>query len=497
MNTPGEEVPATAPSIGRTVALDVLDSPKKRAPMMGRTRTARWRTAVLVLVHVLMVAHLIQWIIVGSTISPVEPSESMETIEVGVVNAGAIMFAIAILTTALFGRFFCGWLCHMVALQDLCAYWMTSLGIRPKPFRSRLLVFVPLAMGFYMFLWPTTKKFIIGPALDAAGMDWPAWLKPVNPIQRWENGLVVDDFWATFPDWYIAVPFLLICGFATVYFLGAKGLCTYACPYGGFFAPIEKVSPLRIRVNDDCHQCGHCTSVCTSNVRVNEEVRDFGMVIDQGCMKTLDCVSACPNDALSLGFGKPAVGAKPRAGARADAAARKRNRRYDLTMMEEISAAIIFLYLFLATRGMLDQVPMLLAGGLAVCGTMMAMTTWWIFSRPHARLYGIHLKMKGRIKPAGVLVLVLMMVFALTSVWAAHARFARWRGDVLFAGSELPAGLLLRPEFNASEAQLREAAAAEMWLKRGDSFASGGYGWQLNAQHRLRRSYFLLMLGRE
>lgn len=497
MNTNGEEVHGIEPTIGRTVALDVLDSPKNRAPMMGRTRTARWRTAVLVFVHVLMIAHVIQWIIVGSTVSPVEPSESMETIEVGVINAGAIMFAVALLATALFGRFFCGWICHMVALQDLCAYWMTSLGIRPKPFRSRLLIFVPLAMGFYMFLWPTTKKFIIGPAIDAVGMDWPAWLKPVHPIQRWENGLVVEDFWATFPDWYIAVPFLLICGFATVYFLGAKGLCTYACPYGGFFAPIDKVSPLRIRVNDDCHQCGYCTSVCTSNVRVNEEVRDYGMVIDQGCMKTLDCVSACPNDALSLGFGKTAIGAKTRNEEGSKAAKGKRNRRYDLTMMEEISAAIIFVYLFLATRGMLDQVPMLLAGGLAICGTMMAMTTWWILTRQHARLYGIHLKMKGKIKPAGFIVLVLMAAFALTSVWAAHARFARWRGDVLFAGSELPAGLLLRPEFNPSDEQRERAQAAEQWLQRGDSFANGGYGWSLNAKYRLRRSYFLLMLKRE
>ena len=29
-------------------------------------------------------------------------------------------------------------------------------------------------------------------------------------------------------------------------------------------------------MTDACEHCGHCTVVCTSNVRVHEEVRDFG-----------------------------------------------------------------------------------------------------------------------------------------------------------------------------------------------------------------------------
>jgi hypothetical protein len=37
------------------------------------------------------------------------------------------------------------------------------------------------------------------------------------------NSLIVEDFWATFPPWYVAIPFLIVCGFVTVYFLGNKG----------------------------------------------------------------------------------------------------------------------------------------------------------------------------------------------------------------------------------------------------------------------------------
>ena len=107
MSKPHDEPQTNSEGIGRSVALPVLECGDSRAPMMGRTKRARWRAGVLILINVLMIIHLIQWAIMGMTVSPVEPSETMETLEVGVVNAGAIFFLVAILSTLLFGRFFC------------------------------------------------------------------------------------------------------------------------------------------------------------------------------------------------------------------------------------------------------------------------------------------------------------------------------------------------------------------------------------------------------
>ncbi|MBL4698798.1 MAG: 4Fe-4S binding protein, partial [Phycisphaerales bacterium] len=462
---------------------------------MGRTKTGRWRAIVLIMVNVLMVAHLIQWLIAGTTIAPIEPSEAMETLEVGMINAGAILFALTFLSTLILGRFFCGWLCHMVALQDLCAYMMNRIGIRPKPFRSRLLILFPFALGMYMFVWPTFKRLALAPILKSASIDWPAWLRPVEPISKYSTELIVDDFWATMPPWFIAVPFLFICGFAAVYFLGAKGFCTYGCPYAAFFKPMDKVAPLRVRVDDSCEQCGYCTSVCTSNVRVSEEVRDFGMVVDAGCMKTLDCISACPNDALSLGFGKPALGAKPRSPETYIEAKAKRARRYDLSIGQEVFASVLFLWFFFATRGLLDAVPMLLAGGLAAIGVMIVMTTIKLFGEQNARLYSRQLKLQGKLKPAGFVMILVAIVFVFASVWSGHAKAMRWRGDVHYAGSSLPTSVLMRTEFEPSPAQRKQAESAVWAYQRGDSFNNGGYGWKLSAEHRLRLSYFLGVLG--
>ena len=148
----------------------------------------------------------------------------------GAVNAGFIFFTLAIAATLIFGRFVCGWGCHILALQDLCAWLLKKMGLKPRPFRSRLLVFVPLIGALYMFVWPTAARLIAAPK-DA----------PLFP--QFTNHLVTTEFWATFPPFAVAVPFLFICGFLTVYFLGSKGFCTYACPYGGFFSLADKVSP--------------------------------------------------------------------------------------------------------------------------------------------------------------------------------------------------------------------------------------------------------------
>ena len=235
----------------------------------------RWRTLVLVGVHVVILLHVLHWLWAGSTLSPVEPSEAMHTLSDGDLNAGFVFFALALLSTVVFGRIFCGWGCHVVALQDGSSWILRKIGLRPSPFRSRLLLWFPLILAFYMFLWPKTKRYVAAPLLEKV---WPEGLAYIGATPTWtqlSNAFIVEDFWSTFPPWYIAIPFLFIIGFGIVYFLGAKGFCTYACPYGGFFAPLDRVSPMRIVVDHDkCAECGVCTAVCTSNVRVSERGRE-------------------------------------------------------------------------------------------------------------------------------------------------------------------------------------------------------------------------------
>lgn len=344
-------------------------------PKIRRSRSARWRLAVLLLVHALIAAHITHWLVTGHTATPVEPSEATALARSGVINAGLIFFASMILLTAIFGRFFCGWACHVVALQDASAWLLGKLGRRPKPLKSRLLRYVPLIVALYVFVWPLAYRVWIERGLPRLGIE-----------------LTTSEFWATFPGWLIGGLTFLICGFGVVYFLGAKGFCTYACPYGAFFAAADRLSPMRIRVTDACAGCGHCTATCTSNVRVHEEVRDFGMVVDDGCMKCLDCVSVCPNDALYYGGG-PLPGKEARKAARW--------RRPDLSWTEEIVLAAAFVLGFLTVRGLYGAVPLLMALGLAGILAFLGLLGFRLVTRPHLKLKGLRLKRQGELLPAG------------------------------------------------------------------------------------------------
>lgn len=368
-------------------------------PRVRKSKASRWRAAVLVGVHLLIAAHVAHWLVAGKTLTPVEPSEAMELGRNGIVNAGALFFLAAIAATALFGRFFCGWGCHLVALQDLCRWLLEKVGIRPKPLRSRLLLWVPLIAFGYMFLWPFAYRLAVGLGPPELTRDF-----------------FTADFYATFPGPGVAVATFVVCGFVCVYLLGAKGFCTYACPYGAIFGLADRVAPMRIRVTDDCSHCGHCTSVCTSNVRVHEEVRDYGAVVDPGCMKCLDCVSVCPNDALYVGWGRPSV-AIP---ARAEPPEHRR-----LPWRDEAVLAVAFALAFFAFRGLYGLFPFLFSLGLAACLAFAALVGYRLATQENVAVRRHALKRGGRITGAGWAAVVLLALAGLGSAHSAVVQVER------------------------------------------------------------------------
>jgi len=403
----------------RPIPLPVVAAPPVPQGAVRPSKTSRWRAGALIALNLLMVAHIVQWRVMGTTISPIEPSETMFTLRNGFINAGFIFFAVAILATLVFGRFVCGWGCHVLALQDFCAWLMKKMGVTPRPFRSRLLVYVPLLAALYMFVWPVAARFFTKP-------------KDAPLLPPFTNHIMTSDFWATFPPLAVAIPFLFICGFMTVYFLGSKGFCTYACPYGGFFALADKVAPGKIRVTDACNQCGHCTAVCTSNVLVHAEVKTFGMVVDPGCMKCMDCVSVCPNDALYFGFGRPSILASGSA-----------TRHYSLTWPEEVLASAVFVASFLAVWDVYQLVPMLMALGCATVTTFLALRLVRLLRARDLSFHRYELKGAGRMRPAGWAFAAFALVWIGLNAHSGWVRHHETAGTRAFQGIRIPDELAL------------------------------------------------------
>lgn len=331
--------------------------------------------------------------------TPLEPSEAIYFSRNGIINAGLIFFALMIISTAIFGRFFCGWACHLVALQDLSRWLLGKVGIRPKPLRSRLLAWVPTLAFLYMFIWPAAHRLWVGGPLETT------------------TELTTSAFWATFPGWIVGITTLVVTGFLSVYFLGAKGFCFYACPYGAILAGVDRLSPMRIRVNDNCEGCGHCTAVCSANVRVHQEVEAYGMVASNDCMKCLDCVSVCPNQALSYGFGRPSLGMRRKQG-------EVNPKSLSPKFSEEILLGFTFLAGFLAVRGLYGWIPFLLSLGIAGVFSYLSLTLMRIFTRDNLSFRSLRLKHRGEVEGKGWIFLFGMGVLFL--LWA-HASMIRYR----------------------------------------------------------------------
>jgi tetratricopeptide (TPR) repeat protein/NAD-dependent dihydropyrimidine dehydrogenase PreA subunit len=486
---------ATRQALPRTIALDVLAKPRSS---MGRRRAL-----VLIAVHLVVAAHIIQWLVVGLTISPVEPSESMYTLERGWMNAGFILFAGAIAATLVLGRWFCGWACHVVALQDACSWLMKRMGVRPRPLRAPMLRWAPMVLAIYMFAWPTLRREAIRPIAMWLGV-WDAlrpWIgdAPARVFGDWSttsaffrSHIIVRDFWATFPAWYVAIPFLLVCGFACVYLLGSKGFCTYGCPYGALFGAADRLAPGRIRVTDACKHCGHCTSVCTSNVRVHEEVRDFGMVVDPGCMKCLDCVSACPSDALYFGFGTPSAIAKPRVD---DAPPRFLSRARDWTRRSEVAYGVLFLVLFTGFRGLLGQVPILMAMGLAACATLLCWKCVGIVQSENVRLQNLQLRLKGRVKPLGIVTISASVLLIGVGTWGAASHAMVLAGSAFAARIDATPDRVFAPGYAPDPRDQKQATRALRMLTLSSVPKYGGSGDRFGEEHLATLAWLAAVAG--
>ena len=111
-------------------------------------------------------------------------------------------------------------------------------------------------------------------------------------------------------------------------------------------------------------------------------------------MKCMDCVSVCPNDALSFGFARPSVlkGA-PRTA--------RPKRVWDTSWSEDFALALVFLAIFFGTRSAYGVIPMLMAVGIAGCGTFLAWKCWRMARVANVRMGVFQLKRAGRLTRSG------------------------------------------------------------------------------------------------
>ena len=390
------------------------------APTARPRDYSRRRALLLGSVYLLFGLHIAHWKLAGRTLAPLELNEVLYTVELGLVTAGFLFMVLAFVGTLVFGRFFCSWGCHILALEDLCNWILRKLSIRPRPVRSRVLRLVPFVALFEMFVVPQIVRI-------AEGRPFPR-LHVADEGQGWASFLT-NDFWRNLPSPGVALATFAVCGFAIVYVLGSRAFCTYGCPYGALFNLLDRFAPGRLALVRDCKDCGRCTAACTSHVRVHEEVQKHGQVVNAECLKDLDCVAACPENALAFAFRKP-PGLASFGSKRAARIAWDYGWAEDLTMLVVAAATLVVL------RGLYETLPFLMSLALSGMAAFAFVHALRLFSRADLRFAPFQLRRAGHMLFAGWIFLAFVgagLLFGLHSAWI---RWEESRGRAALEAAE-------------------------------------------------------------
>ncbi len=180
--------------------------------------------------------------------------------------------------TAVFGRFFCGWICPATFLYELntnFAAWLRWAGLKPGNRRfDKRIKYAVLALGLVL-------SAISGSVLVAA--VYP----PAIIGREIYYGVALGGF-----------------GAGTVFFLGTllfdllvarRGFCRYLCPGGALYSLLGRYRLVRIRrIVETCNDCAKCNAVCEFDL---DPLRDgFG----QECNNCTACIAICPTNAMTF-----------------------------------------------------------------------------------------------------------------------------------------------------------------------------------------------------
>ena len=193
----------------------------------------------------------------------------------------------------LVGRFICGWLCPFGLIQELLhKIPAPKIKVPEKPDRMlRYLKYVILLV--MVFALPFFYR-------NELGMGEPFFCKYICPVGTLEGGIplvLLNKAMRRTLGWLFRWKMLLLilCVLASVFIY--RPFCKYICPLGAFYGLFQKLSLIRMRVDEDkCVDCGLCARTCKMDVDPHKTPNS------SECIRCRACIDACPSQALSMGI---------------------------------------------------------------------------------------------------------------------------------------------------------------------------------------------------
>jgi len=212
---------------------------------------------------------------------------------------------VVIVTYAVLGRFFCGWVCPMDLLFSIFERKL-NLPNAPKhsqfhtatrneklipalAFVAYVIISAILGYPFYTTISPTSNATKFGNIVLGVLYKVP--------------GAAIGAALA----YGLFTVIALIINIAAEKVFGVKRFwCRFVCPIGAFYGFVmNKYSPFKVKVEDmsKCTRCRLCSLTCPMMIDVmNDYVLKDRDVTDYRCFRCGRCVEVCPTNVLGLGF---------------------------------------------------------------------------------------------------------------------------------------------------------------------------------------------------
>jgi len=165
-----------------------------------------------------------------------------------------------LILTLIVGRFFCGWICPLGSVIDMC-------GIKAK---NRVLNFRQV------------KYYILGSIIISAFLGIQiAWIfDPLVITARFISLNFIPSFT------FITLSFFII--ICSLVLITKRFWCRFICPLGAIYSLVAKFSLLRRHV-DKCINCMRCESICRMDA-----IKEDMSYRKSECILCMDCVYDCP-----------------------------------------------------------------------------------------------------------------------------------------------------------------------------------------------------------
>lgn len=201
-----------------------------------------------------------------------------------------------ILIGVLLGRFVCGFLCPFGWLQDLL-HKIPGKKLSTKKLKPlRYLKYAVLLLA--VVLLPVL-------VVNDVGMSDPFFCKYICPQGVLEGAIplsAVNEGIRSALGSLFTQKLVILIVVLVLSILFYRPFCKWICPLGAFYALMNKVSLLGIKVDEHkCVSCGKCAKACKMDVDITKSPNHTE------CIRCGKCITACPTDALSFhyGFGIP------------------------------------------------------------------------------------------------------------------------------------------------------------------------------------------------